>query len=274
MSDTEERTEEREVAPDVDEKARKMGWVPLDEWRGPEDKWRPAEEFVERGENIVPILKDRIEKLEKDFETTVKTQKQELARVKEESKKQALEQAQKEYQAKLDALNQKELKAVEDQDTVGYLKVKEERDKLKPPEIPTQQEPTPVFKDWNSNNSWYAMPGEENDHTDADMTVFANVIGSQIKAESPQLPEKEFLQRVAERVKKAFPQKFENPNRDNASIADSSTHSESSGKKKKTWADVPAKDKKAFERAAKRVKAQGGELKKEDWMKDYFSEED
>jgi hypothetical protein len=40
----------------VDEKARKMGWVPKEEWRGNLDHWRDAEEFVHRGEEILPIL--------------------------------------------------------------------------------------------------------------------------------------------------------------------------------------------------------------------------
>ena len=38
-------------------KAREMGWVPKDKWRGSPDTWRPAKEFVRRGEEFLPIIK-------------------------------------------------------------------------------------------------------------------------------------------------------------------------------------------------------------------------
>lgn len=43
--------------------AREMGWKPLEEYRGPPGKWRPAAEFVERGENILPIVRDQNRRL-------------------------------------------------------------------------------------------------------------------------------------------------------------------------------------------------------------------
>ena len=49
----------------IETKARGMGWMPKEEFKGDEKKWRPAEEFVERGENILPIVKERLGKLEK-----------------------------------------------------------------------------------------------------------------------------------------------------------------------------------------------------------------
>ena len=83
MSEIDEKTTE------IMEEARKQGWVPEDEWKGDPDKWRPAEEFVERGKNIIPILNDRLAKTEQMIETLVKTQKAELKRVKEEQGKAA-----------------------------------------------------------------------------------------------------------------------------------------------------------------------------------------
>lgn len=43
--------------------AKEMGWVPQDQFKGDPDKWRPADEFVRRGEDILPIVRKQNEKL-------------------------------------------------------------------------------------------------------------------------------------------------------------------------------------------------------------------
>ena len=49
---------------DVEQRARDMGWVPKEEFRGPEENWKSAEDFVRIGENYMPVLKERLGKLE------------------------------------------------------------------------------------------------------------------------------------------------------------------------------------------------------------------
>ncbi len=51
-------------ADDIESRARLQGWVPKEEFKGDQEKWRPADEFVKRGEEIVPILKERTRTLE------------------------------------------------------------------------------------------------------------------------------------------------------------------------------------------------------------------
>jgi len=43
--------------------AKEMGWVPQDQFKGDPEKWRPADEFVRRGEDILPIVRKQNEKL-------------------------------------------------------------------------------------------------------------------------------------------------------------------------------------------------------------------
>ena len=38
-----------ELSP-TEQKAMEAGWVPQDQWEGDPDQWRPAKEFVDRGE--------------------------------------------------------------------------------------------------------------------------------------------------------------------------------------------------------------------------------
>lgn len=45
--------------PAVEARAREMGWKPLADYRGPPGRWLPPADFVARGENILPILRDQ-----------------------------------------------------------------------------------------------------------------------------------------------------------------------------------------------------------------------
>lgn len=56
----------------VEQRARDMGWRPLDEWNGPEENWKSAEDFLRVADNYMPVLKERLTKLEdliKDLRT-------------------------------------------------------------------------------------------------------------------------------------------------------------------------------------------------------------
>ena len=44
-----------EVA-EVETRALAMGWQPKEQFKGDPSKWRPAEEYVQRGEELLPIV--------------------------------------------------------------------------------------------------------------------------------------------------------------------------------------------------------------------------
>lgn len=44
----------------VEQRARDLGWSPRDQWRGPLSAWIDAPEFVQRGEQIMPILRNNL----------------------------------------------------------------------------------------------------------------------------------------------------------------------------------------------------------------------
>ena len=52
-----------------EEKALEMGWVPQDKWTGDPDKWTDARSYVERGEQILPILRANNRRLQDDLLT-------------------------------------------------------------------------------------------------------------------------------------------------------------------------------------------------------------
>lgn len=61
---TEQQPPQRQVSPDVEARAVKDGWRPKDQWRGDPDAWLPADEFVRRGEQVMPILRSRTQRAE------------------------------------------------------------------------------------------------------------------------------------------------------------------------------------------------------------------
>jgi len=71
MQETNDSPEDSTKAPegssDVEQDARNLGWRPKEEFQGNPDQWVDAEEFVERGKHIVPILKDNNKRLQKEL---------------------------------------------------------------------------------------------------------------------------------------------------------------------------------------------------------------
>jgi hypothetical protein len=76
----------RQIPPDIEKRARETGWVPLNEWRGDPAQWRPADEYVRRGEEFIPIiraernraraeaaeLRQQMESRDRDFEDRIR----------------------------------------------------------------------------------------------------------------------------------------------------------------------------------------------------------
>lgn len=54
--------------PAVEAEAREMGWVPKEKFRGPEDQWRPADEYLKRGKELLPIVNAENRKLRKQLD--------------------------------------------------------------------------------------------------------------------------------------------------------------------------------------------------------------
>jgi hypothetical protein len=243
---------------EVEEKARQMGWVGQDEWKGDPEKWRPAEEFVERGENIIPILKDRLNKLEEELKITLKVNKAEIEAV----KKATLEQAKKDYEKQLADLRKQKFEAVQSGDVEEYTKIEQKEKTLRPPEEAKPTE-SPVFVDWKSKNSWYGA--------ETDLTDWAEFVAAKIHKENPNMEERAFYESVASRVKAQFPDKFTNPNRDKADMVEGGG-AKPSGGKKKSWADLPDSAKSAYSRLAKKFEDKGRKLDKDTYVKEYFEE--
>lgn len=254
---TEEAADEPQVS-EIEQEARKQGWVPKDEWRGDPDKWRDAGKFVEYGKEIIPILRDRLSKMERTYEMAMR-------KIKDVEKK-AFERAKVEYDQKLAELDRKELEAFNIGDATEYQHVKNERGRLKPPEEP-KAEPAEAgngdFLGWQTENKWFG--------TDRAMTAYAREMSVEIQARTGLPDGRELYDKVSEEVRKEFAHKFQNQRRQAAASVDSGSSAASSGAHgdKRVYANLPKSAKTECNRLIKDFEARGVKFTKEEYCASY-----
>ena len=251
-----------ETPPEVTQEALDTGWLPEDQFKGDKKKWRPAEEWVERGRTLIPIIKTQLRtteselaNLKREFERQKKTSEK-LVQMSEKVGQEAYERAKRE-------LTQQQVTAVSEGDVEKWQKLEDEKDKLTKPEpvAPEPEQFNPAFNDWHKNNDWYL--------NDEDLTTFANAHAQQINPEG-KMDATTLYENVEKKVKELFPHKFSNPARDNLSPVDSPSQlGNDRPSDKKTYADLPADAKAMCNSFVK----QGLIKSREAYVKSYYEEE-
>ena len=192
----------------AEEKALEQGWVPQDEWEGDPDQWRPAKEYLDRGELFKKI---------EDQNRTIK----EFKRALDDLKGHHAKTRETEYARALQALKEQKKSALEDGDAAAVIKlddeidlVKEEQGRLKQGASSTEPAvDNSEFTAWVDQNKWY--------NNDSPMRAYADQLGRDLayKGLTPQ----QVLKEVEKQVKQEFPHKFRNPNKDKPSAVEGSS---------------------------------------------------
>jgi hypothetical protein len=229
-----------EVDPEIIAKAEKMGWTPKDQFRGDPAKWRPADEFVERGENMLPIVK-----------STVKKQEREIAELKQTVAQFAdylTKTEARAYDKALSTLKAEQAAAVAAADGAAFVEVGERIENLQK-EMASKAAPvkkseagdTAEFDEWLSRNRWAE---------DKKLQVIAAGIRDAMVVDGEKAQGNELLDLVTAEMKRRYPEKFENPRRAAAvSAVEGGTGPRKSGGK--SYADLPADARAACDRMAK-----------------------
>lgn len=190
----------------IETEAREQGWKPKEEYEGDPAKWRPAKEFVERGELFGKI--DHMGKELKETRKALKMLQDHHTKVRETEYNRAL--------TELKALQKKHL---EEGNSDGYLETTELLTDLKAEQkarevvqqnVPNQ--PDPRFLNWVSANKWYEKDNE--------MRKYADTLGAGYAASNPGIDPEEVLQYVTKEVRTRFSTKFVNPNREKPSTVE------------------------------------------------------
>jgi len=142
----------------IEEKAGKMGWTPKEEFKGDPAKWRPASEFVERGENMLPLVKAQIKRQDKEILELKETLRQ-FGEYNTKAEQRAYEKAMQDLkQQRADAIAAGDGVAFDKVDT-AIEQLKKDVVEIKLPQVNTELDP--VYLEWRKNNKWVDDPNAE-----------------------------------------------------------------------------------------------------------------
>lgn len=250
-----------EISPEIVQRAKTMGHIPKEEFRGDPEKWVPADKYVERADNLMPILKSQMRKYESEIGTlkgTVAAQKkttEKLLKMSETVQKTAYDQAKKDIRAQ-------QTQAVSDGDVEKWQRLEDEKERIPTPEPIVEEPQHPIYDQWAVQNNWI--------NEDKDMALYANSYGPIVQQQNPSMPYEELLKKVESKVREVFPHKFENPNRSQPAAVDGGTNRETPAPdNKQTYASLNAEEKAMCNQNVK----DGLYKTKEDWVKVYYEEE-
>lgn len=132
---------EAEVAdpPSVEEVAKSIGWTPKDQFDGPEDKWKPADQFIKDGRKSQRKMRERLDQMTATLDTVAKT----TGAVMAEKIAEARAQAAQEYAS-----------AVERGDPDAAWKAANKIQTIDSSSQPQAAAPMPETVEWAKRNAW------------------------------------------------------------------------------------------------------------------------
>ncbi len=215
-----------QVSRETENEARDMGWVPKEEWRGSADAWRPADEFVKRGKEVLPIIRsnlererrktheleakiadlpkqieqsyaDRFKRLEGMTRVALANQRDRMWSEFEAKKREAVEAGDAQAYDRHTAEQRKVLSDFQPEAEVEEA-IRAEAPK-KPESAPPTQAP-PEVQAWVAENRWF--------NSDPALTAFATKEHGKLLKAMPGLSIEENLRRTLEATKQKFPEEF------------------------------------------------------------------
>lgn len=236
---------------DWETEARAEGWVPEGEWEGaaPKHGFLDAKSFVQRGRDVLPIVKAKNRRLEGEM-ASLKTQLTELqgtATRFNQFAQDAIDRERREKAGLIEQLEGRRAQAITDGDGQAAVSVERRIAELRgqetsqPPPAPavphyTEEELRPV-RAFIAANEWY--------NTDPDLRDWADARSVRLRNEGHQ-PGPALLDKVAQQVRVAFPHKFNRSGGTSSSV-------ESGGRRqpeqfgKRTFDDLPEEAKRAYD---------------------------
>jgi len=265
---------------EVVQEARGMGWVPKEEFRGDEARWVDADEFVERGRTVLPLIK----KQKAELEGTVGELRQEIQRLTQlqtasqesiealqefhaKNTKAKVEAARREIlaelkQAKKDGDTDREVELIDELGQHDRTIAAAEGDKKKKPSA-SATDPTldPQLVAWMGKNKWYG--------TDVRKTALANGIANMLRADPDNdgITGAEFYAAIDKEIalrEKGGAKQFDKVN--------GARHTGGHGgeKSKPTYADLDPEAKKICDADAKKFVGEGRMYKTVDEWRQYY----
>lgn len=196
---------DNDVVGTPEERARKIGWRPKEEYKGDAEKWVEADEYLRQADEDVPRLRHvnktllrTIERLEKGQQEIIDHQQRQLKQTRQDG-----------YDEAMAAIEKRHREAVAAGDTDGAdkaWKAKGELDKeiaraetVQPAKMPSRDQE--AVQEWLEENEWYS--------NDPMMADYAKKYEDNLARKGVPLTDR--LKKTTEYIMGKFPQEFETP---------------------------------------------------------------
>lgn len=235
---------------EIEQLAVEQGWKPKDQYSGPEEKWKPARDWLAAEHDISRSLRREVRGLKDTVERMASASTRQTER--------ALKEQAKEIEARFQ-------EAVANKDTAGATAAVNELRKLER-EATTVDPAANAEADFAARNPWYGK--------DEDATAFAVSICQREAAKNKSIPDQ--LEAVDAAVRKRFPELFNEQKREpkpQPGVNQPSNRGTLTMKREPTLADLPAAAQKAAREYAKLFKERHGKPEEEsikNYVRDYL----
>jgi len=218
---TEVGGEERPETNDSEARARAQGWRPKEEYRGDPDRWVDADEFNRRGEEELPILRERNKRLAEqvtestrreqalDAELAQMRRMNEIALIRQREQLAGQFHAAKRQAVELGDTDQFDQIAQQEYQALGQFD-NEVREVVQQPQPQAPQQSVyeqPETQQFVERNPWF--------ETNREMHTMAVSVSQAIGNANPNLTLGEVLKQTEARVRTAYPEKFGTPSATN-----------------------------------------------------------
>lgn len=212
---------------DTEQKAHDQGWRPIEEFKGPEDNWKTAKEYVRDGEWIEKLnsLKGQIDSQKKSFDDRLdNSNKLHEARRKSEIK----------------TLKSEQRDAVLDSNTTKFDSAQEQIDELETQTVDDKtvvQVVDPTMAAWEEKNPWI------NDKSDFKKRPIAQDVWGEFRRLNPKATTQQCLDHVDAKLNEVFPTNNENPRRNQPNTMENNRKPSKQKSKGLTMADLTPQEK-------------------------------
>jgi hypothetical protein len=258
--------------PEVQSQAEKMGWIPPSRFRGDPERFVDADVYIERGETVLPIVKEQNKRLHAEVEglraesaktaAALKAAETAIAQIEErhtvETQK-AVEAARRQVKAQLSAASEagdhEGVAELTDQLTQLSVVVPEKPTKqLERREAPAPFAPPPDLREWNTENPWFGP--------DKRKTALALGIAQEFRDAGDTSVGRSFYEKVGAEVARVLGETSGAPRGDKVEGARGGfSEGEGRGSGRKSYAALPADAKAACDAETRRFVGEGKRYK-------------
>ncbi len=263
--------EEEGRTQEVEAQARRMGWKPLEEFKGNKDDWIDANQFIEKTNTEVPVLKERLSFMDKrmaEMQETLLGTKDLMLKMRQKG----YDDAKRDLEAEI-------ARAKEDFDMEKYDKLVNEKIELEKEsgvaeqKKNTQPKSDPVLEIWvkDPKNKWFfEEPAMQQDAIE----YYAS-----LERDHPYMNSIDMIKGTEEYIKGRFPQKFGVKQKQSYSDVESSNVTTSPKTGRKSYNDIPSEDRKIIDHMLRESPFYGKKdaesqkkmrQYKEEYLKSYF----